>query len=78
MALSNPFSGQRLPGYVGQPLPGMYVKLVRENGSEIPESSSESGELLVSGVIAASPALSCSRACNTQQCCRSFDVFALH
>ena len=49
MALSNPYSGKRMPGYVGQPLQGMIVKLVREDGSEIPESSSESGELLVSG-----------------------------
>ena len=49
MALSNPYTGKRMPGYVGQPLQGMIVKLVREDGSEIPESSSESGELLVSG-----------------------------
>jgi len=49
MALSNPYSGKRLPGYVGQPLPGMAVKLLRDDGSEIPESSSESGELLVAG-----------------------------
>jgi malonyl-CoA/methylmalonyl-CoA synthetase len=49
MALSNPYTGKRLPGFVGQPLPGMVVKLVREDGSEIPDDSSESGELLVSG-----------------------------
>ncbi len=49
MALSNPYSGTRLPGFVGQPLPGMVVKLVREDGSEIPDGSNESGELLVSG-----------------------------
>jgi malonyl-CoA/methylmalonyl-CoA synthetase len=49
MALSNPYAGKRLPGYVGQLLPGMAAKLLREDGSEIPESSSESGELLVSG-----------------------------
>ena len=49
MALSNPYSGKRLPGYVGQPLPGIVVKLVREDGSEIPDGSSDSGELLVAG-----------------------------
>ena len=50
MALSNPYSGKRLAGYVGQPLPGMIVKLVREDGSDIPDGSSESGELLVAGI----------------------------
>ncbi len=49
MALSNPYAGSRHPGYVGQPLPGMLVKIVREDGSEIPADSSESGELLVAG-----------------------------
>ena len=49
MALSNPYAGRRVPGYVGQPLPGLVVKLVREDGTDVPESSTESGELLVSG-----------------------------
>jgi malonyl-CoA/methylmalonyl-CoA synthetase len=60
MALSNPYTGTRVPGFVGQPLPGIAVKLVREDGSEIPDGSSESGELLVSGrecaVVSASQA----------------------
>ncbi|MEH1864338.1 MAG: acyl-CoA synthetase [Nostoc sp.] len=32
MALSNPLHGERLPGYVGKPLPEVEVRLVDENG----------------------------------------------
>ena len=32
MALSNPLAGERRPGYVGQPLPGVEVRLVDDDG----------------------------------------------
>jgi hypothetical protein len=76
MALSNPYEGKRLPGYVGQPLPGIVVKLMREDGSEIPEDSSESGELLVSGKRIPIPSDSC--AVHTLLRGRSVHVFPLH
>ncbi len=47
MALSNPLRGERLPGTVGAPLPGVGVALVGENGA--PCADGESGELRVSG-----------------------------
>ena len=34
MALSNPYTGERRPGHVGQPLPGVQVKRVSESGAE--------------------------------------------
>ncbi len=47
MALSNPLHGERLPGYVGKPLPQVEVRLVDESGNlaatEIP------GEIQVKG-----------------------------
>jgi malonyl-CoA/methylmalonyl-CoA synthetase len=46
MALSNPLDGERRPGYVGQPLPGVEVRLVDENGVATGEGS---GELEVRG-----------------------------
>jgi len=33
MVLSNPLRGERVPGSVGAPLPGVNVKLVNEAGS---------------------------------------------
>jgi malonyl-CoA/methylmalonyl-CoA synthetase len=47
MALSNPLVGERRPGYVGQPLPGVDVRLVDEDGREVPEGMP--GELEVRG-----------------------------
>ncbi|HEX2091466.1 MAG TPA: acyl-CoA synthetase [Longimicrobiaceae bacterium] len=35
MALSNPLRGERRPGYVGVPLPGVEVRLVDEEGSPV-------------------------------------------
>lgn len=77
MALSNPYSGKRLAGYVGQPLPGMIVKLVREDGSDIPDGSSESGELLVAGI---EPRAACHARLKPQSSAlsRPLLVFALH
>jgi malonyl-CoA/methylmalonyl-CoA synthetase len=36
MALSNPLRGERVPGSVGTPLPGVEVRLVDEHGNPIP------------------------------------------
>jgi len=35
MAISNPYRGQRVPGSVGRPLPGVAVRLVNEGGDEV-------------------------------------------
>ncbi len=35
MALSNPLRGERVPGSVGRPLPGVEVQLVGENGRQV-------------------------------------------
>jgi malonyl-CoA/methylmalonyl-CoA synthetase len=37
MALSNPYSGERRPGYVGQPLPDVSVQLVDDAGEVVTE-----------------------------------------
>jgi len=47
MALSNPIDGERRPGYVGQPLPGVEVRIVDEEGREVPDGTP--GELEVRG-----------------------------
>lgn len=47
MALSNPLHGQRLPGYVGTPLPNVEVRLVDENGNLV--ESGTPGEIQVKG-----------------------------
>jgi malonyl-CoA/methylmalonyl-CoA synthetase len=47
MALSNPLEGQRRPGFVGMPLPGVEVRLVDDQGDEVPAGSA--GELEVRG-----------------------------
>ena len=47
MALSNPIAGERRPGYVGQPLPGVDVRLVDEDGRDVEEGTP--GELEVRG-----------------------------
>lgn len=47
MALSNSYTGQRKPGYVGLPLKGVELRLVDEEGS--PVSEEESGEIQVKG-----------------------------
>ena len=46
MALSNPYSGERRPGHVGQPLPGVVIKRVDERGEEVTDESTP-GELAV-------------------------------
>ena len=47
MALSNPLNGERRPGCVGQPLPGVDVHLVDEEGVEVADGMP--GELEVRG-----------------------------
>jgi malonyl-CoA/methylmalonyl-CoA synthetase len=47
MALSNPLDGQRLPGYVGKPLPQVEVRLVDESGDLV--SPGTPGEIQVKG-----------------------------
>jgi malonyl-CoA/methylmalonyl-CoA synthetase len=47
MALSNPLHGERVPGYVGRPLPRVEVRLVDEKGSEVKDG--EPGEIQVKG-----------------------------
>jgi malonyl-CoA/methylmalonyl-CoA synthetase len=48
MALSNPYLGERRPGAVGQPLPGVEIRLVSESGEEITDDNT-SGEIQVRG-----------------------------
>lgn len=48
MALSNPFHGERRPGAVGKPLPGVDVRLKAENG-DVVTAENEPGEIQVRG-----------------------------
>lgn len=47
MALSNPLAGERRPGSVGTPLPGVEVRLLDEGGNEV--ESGQPGEIHVRG-----------------------------
>jgi malonyl-CoA/methylmalonyl-CoA synthetase len=47
MALSNPLHGERRPGFVGTPLPGVDVRLVDDAGRPVPAGTS--GEIEVRG-----------------------------
>jgi malonyl-CoA/methylmalonyl-CoA synthetase len=47
MALSNPLHGERRPGHVGTPLPGVEVRLVGDDGQPVPEAMP--GEIEVRG-----------------------------
>jgi malonyl-CoA/methylmalonyl-CoA synthetase len=48
MALSNPYRGERRAGSVGQPLPGVEVRLAAEDGARITEED-QPGEIQVRG-----------------------------
>lgn len=48
MGLSNPLDGERRPGAVGLPLPGVDIRLVTESG-EVVEGEDEPGEIQVRG-----------------------------
>jgi malonyl-CoA/methylmalonyl-CoA synthetase len=47
MNMSNPYEGERRPGTVGVPLPGVSVKLLNEDGS--PVSDGQTGEIYLRG-----------------------------
>ena len=47
MTIGNPYEGERRPGTVGRPLPGVEVRIVGPGGRDVPEG--ETGELLVRG-----------------------------
>jgi malonyl-CoA/methylmalonyl-CoA synthetase len=47
MGLSNPYAGERLPGSVGNPLPGVEVRLVDEQANAVADG--EPGEIQVRG-----------------------------
>ena len=49
MALSNPLHGERRPGFVGMPLPGVEVRLVEEDGRPVPSGGGTPGEIEVRG-----------------------------
>jgi len=49
MGLSNPLHGERKPGFVGKPLPNVQVKLVDEDGKELPPKAGIPGEIYVKG-----------------------------
>lgn len=51
MALSNPLHGERRPGMVGQPLPGIEVRLVDESGQPVGEGQNGEIEVRGSGVF---------------------------
>ena len=48
MALSNPLHGERRPGFVGTPLPGVEIALADEDGRRIVDEQTQ-GEILVRG-----------------------------
>jgi malonyl-CoA/methylmalonyl-CoA synthetase len=47
MTIGNPYEGERRPGTVGRPLPGVAVRIVGPDGLDLPEG--HTGELLVRG-----------------------------
>ncbi len=47
MALSNPLHGERVPGSVGRPLPGVEVQLIGDDGQPVPAGTA--GEIEVRG-----------------------------
>lgn len=48
MALSNPYDGERRPGSVGKPLPGVNIRLKSDSGKLI-RNENEPGEIQISG-----------------------------
>ncbi len=47
MAISNPYHGERKPGHVGKPLPGVNIRLVDEQNHDV--KPDEAGEILING-----------------------------
>jgi malonyl-CoA/methylmalonyl-CoA synthetase len=52
MALSNPLHGERVPGSVGRPLPGVEVQLVGDDGQPVPPGTAGEIEVRGAGVFA--------------------------
>jgi malonyl-CoA/methylmalonyl-CoA synthetase len=52
MALSNPLRGERVPGSVGTPLPGVAVRLVESHGEPVPPGTPGEIEVRGPGVFA--------------------------
>ena len=52
MALSNPLHGERVPGSVGRPLPGVTVQLAGEDGNPVPAGAAGEIEVRGPGVFA--------------------------
>lgn len=48
MMISNPYRGERRPGFVGQPLPGVEIRLISEHGESV---TGEPGEIQVRGPV---------------------------
>jgi malonyl-CoA/methylmalonyl-CoA synthetase len=47
MNISNPYAGERRPGSVGFPLPGVSVRILNADGNDVPEG--ETGEVYLKG-----------------------------
>ena len=47
MAISNPYRGKRKPGYIGQPLPGVSIRLADENNQIVNQGTQ--GEIHIKG-----------------------------
>ena len=47
MAISNPYNGERRPGHIGQPLPGVVIMLADDKLEQVSEG--EQGQILVKG-----------------------------
>lgn len=47
MAISNPYRGERKPGYIGQALPGVRIRIADDTGQEVPAGTA--GEIQVKG-----------------------------
>jgi len=47
MAISNPYHGERRPGHVGIPLPGVNIRLVDEQNKDV--AKDQPGEILING-----------------------------
>ncbi|MBK8505748.1 MAG: acyl-CoA synthetase [Saprospiraceae bacterium] len=47
MAISNPYQGERRPGFIGQPLAGVKIRLVDENQEAVPDGTP--GEIQIKG-----------------------------
>jgi malonyl-CoA/methylmalonyl-CoA synthetase len=51
MALSNPLHGERRPGFVGTPLPGVVIRLVDQDGLVVPPGTAGEIEVRAPGVF---------------------------